>query len=781
VSSRSDRVVRFASFEVDLRSGELRKRGVLVRLPAQPFQVLTILLERPGELISREDLRARLWPADTFVDFDRGLNKAVNRLREALGDSAESPRFIETLPKRGYRFIAPVERGSPDDDGAVEAERGLEAAVPPPPTAYETDRQPSRTRSVAWVLAATLVLAAVGAAVLSLSRRTDTLTPQDRVVVADFDNRTGDPAFTHTLKQALTLELERSRLAHVVPEREVARTLTLMQRQGASLTPDVAADVCGRTGSKATLTGSVDRLGSDYVLAIEAAECRTGAVLGRAQGRSPSKEGVLDALAAATTRLRRTLGESLSDIPSRDARVHAVLSTASLEAFEAYTTGEQLVLQGRSPVPLFTQAIERDPEFAYAHAALGLVYGALGETTPSAASTRRAYALRGRVSDWEQHFITTQYLLQVTGELEKLPALCDAWIARYPNDRTAYNRLAFAYRQLGDFERAATAYERARHIGGDHPVDLQMLATTYMNLGRFDEARTIVGTERARTPQARRLALLDYLLQFARTGPAAFVPAEAERSTVEDELTFARSNTAAYQGHLNQARRLSSMAIETAQRQGFTGRAALWLANAGLRDALAGRPDLARTGAREALALSDGWDVQAIAALALARSGELTEAAAIAERLGKMLPGHTLVQRQWLPAIRADIALAQGEPGRAVEALSTVSGYELAGSALAAAPPLYAVYLRGLAHLGAGHAADAAKDFQQIVEKRGIVINHLVGALAELQLARAHAATGSADKAGKHYGTFLATWARSDADNAVLAAARREVSRLKAR
>lgn len=772
MSSPPGVVVRFGIFEVDLRSGELRKRGMLVRLPAQPFQVLAILLERPGELITREDLRARLWPADTFVDFDRGLNKAVNRLREALGDAADSPRFIETLPKRGYRFIAPVERDSRDAPPAA-------ASVPAVPV-HAPEHQP-RAPARGWVLGGAVALAAVSAIVVwsgRLGPDPQPLTEQDRIVVADFDNRTGDPAFDHTLKQALILDLERSRLARVVTEREVASMLTLMQRASASVTPDIAGEVCERTGSKAVLTGSVDRLGSEYVLAIQAAECRSGRMLARELGRASSKEGVLDTLARTSSRLRQTLGETLSDIEPRDDRVHTVLTTASLDAFEAYTTGERMVLQGRSPVPLFTQAIERDPDFAYAHAALGLIYGTLGESTRSATSTRRAYELRSRVSDWEQHFITTQYLLQVTGELEKLPALYQSWIARYPNDRTARNRLAFAYRQLGDFQRAASEYEQARQIGRDHPVDLQMLATTYMNLGRFDDAAAIVGGELAGMPDARRVRLLDYLLQFARTG--RIVPEATATHAVADgdELAFARSNTEAYGGRLGEARRLTTLAVESAQRQALTGRAALWLANAALREALVGRRDPAQRDARGALELSDGWDVRAIAALALARTGDVAEATAMADRLGADLSGHTLVHRCWLPAIRAEIALASGESARALDALSAIAGYERAATSLTAAPPLYVVYLRGLARLQAGHAAEAMQDFEDVIAQRGIVVNHVIGTLAKLQLARAVAHTGRVAEAITHYDAFLADWADADHEVPSLVEARSERARL---
>src|SRR5436190_14211504 len=127
-SSAPLRVVQFGIFEIDLRSGERRKAGTKVKLHDQPFQVLAMLLDRPGELVTREAIRLKLWPGDMFVDFDHGLNNAVNRLRDALGDSADSPRFIETLPRRGYRFIYPV-NGAPAPDGALPL-NGVPAAIP---------------------------------------------------------------------------------------------------------------------------------------------------------------------------------------------------------------------------------------------------------------------------------------------------------------------------------------------------------------------------------------------------------------------------------------------------------------------------------------------------------------------------------------------------------------------------------------------------------------------------------------------------------------------------
>src|ERR1700757_2066167 len=129
-AAQDHRIIRFGSFEADLYTRELRKRGLKLKVQEQPFQVLAMLLARPGELVTREEIRSRLWPQDTFVDFDHGLNAAVRRLRDALNDDAETPRFVETLPRRGYRFIAPVEKLSIEEAGQLEVGIGTSPAVP---------------------------------------------------------------------------------------------------------------------------------------------------------------------------------------------------------------------------------------------------------------------------------------------------------------------------------------------------------------------------------------------------------------------------------------------------------------------------------------------------------------------------------------------------------------------------------------------------------------------------------------------------------------------------
>jgi len=297
----SGRVVRFGVFEADLESGELRKQGRRLGLQEQPFRILMLLLDRPGQVITRDEIRGGLWEADTFVDFNHGLNKAMNRLRDALGDSADSPRFIETIPKRGYRFIAPVERIQTTDAGPVVSAESVKPL--PPPIVRAT------SRSKTWFVLAAGLLVAGGVATTLYVWRAPGLTGRAMMVLADFENRTGDPAFDDVMRQALSIALQDSLQIVTMPDQRVADTLRLMHRDpNQRLTPELAREVCQRTGSKAVLGGYITSLGSEYVIGITATNCSNGATLSEEQVRAGRKEEVLGRFEPAVARLRQALG-----------------------------------------------------------------------------------------------------------------------------------------------------------------------------------------------------------------------------------------------------------------------------------------------------------------------------------------------------------------------------------------------------------------------------------------------------------------------------------------
>ena len=318
------RIVRFGSFEVDLQEGKLTKGGVRIRLQAQPLQILALLLERPGQLVTRDEIRQKLWSQDTFVEFDDALNTAVRKLRTALNDSADNPRFLETIPRRGYRFVAPV------------------AWTPEPTTVIPNTPRVRPHPYLYLLLVAALILAvAAVAAFRHFHRPVFAITPRDTIVLADFANTTGDPVFDDTLQTALNVSLRQSPFLNLLSDSEVAKTLQQMTRPASTkLTPEVARELCQRAGSKAYLTGSIGSLGSEYVLGLKAANCQNGDTLAQELVTAASKEKVLDALGAAASRLRGELGESLATVQKFDVPL-VQATTFSLEALKALSLGRK--------------------------------------------------------------------------------------------------------------------------------------------------------------------------------------------------------------------------------------------------------------------------------------------------------------------------------------------------------------------------------------------------------------------------------------------------------
>src|SRR3989442_1079069 len=236
-------ILRFGVFEVEVRTGELRKQGVRIKMQEQPFHVLTVLLQRPGEVVTREELRSQNWPADTFVDFDNSLNTAINKLREALGDSADSPRFIETLPRRGYRFIAPV-------TGVDGTTRGTAAGG--------SAAAPLRSRKIAVTVAVEVLASGIAGGLLWRARQGPHLSEKDTIVLGDFANSTGDAVFDGTLREGLSVEFGQSPFLSLVSEEGIRQTLRMMERPpNTRLTPEITREVCQRPSSAAALEGSV--------------------------------------------------------------------------------------------------------------------------------------------------------------------------------------------------------------------------------------------------------------------------------------------------------------------------------------------------------------------------------------------------------------------------------------------------------------------------------------------------------------------------------------------
>jgi eukaryotic-like serine/threonine-protein kinase len=272
---KPNRLIQFSIFEMDLASREFYKQGRKVKMQSQPFEVLAALVDRPGEVVSREELKQQLWPSESAGDFDQGLNKAINKVREALGDSAERPRFVQTLPRLGYRFIGSIQKESGAELGSNEPSLMSAYVQAPNPPTEKLKHQPRLKEFLIAILAP-----ALGVAGYFYIHRTPKLSDKDTIVLADFANSTGDQVFDDTLRQGMIAQLEQSPFLSLVSDERIQKTLALMgQAADVRLTPVLTRDLCERIGSAAVLDGSIATLGSQYVLGLRAVNCRTGDVL----------------------------------------------------------------------------------------------------------------------------------------------------------------------------------------------------------------------------------------------------------------------------------------------------------------------------------------------------------------------------------------------------------------------------------------------------------------------------------------------------------------------
>jgi DNA-binding winged helix-turn-helix (wHTH) protein/tetratricopeptide (TPR) repeat protein len=774
--------LRFDVFTLDLRAGELYRSGHKIKLQEQPFRILAMLLAQPGQVVTREQLRERLWPQDTFVDFDHSLNTAVKKLRLALNDDADKPRFIETLPKRGYRFVGPAEESMGVPESSSGSATGSVAREDARGSAGVTLLADARWR-IAAALAVLIVAIATGA--YFFARRTPALTEKDTIVISDFSNSTGDPVFDDALKQGLAVQLAQSPFLAVLSDEKVHDTLKLMNRApDARLTPDIARDLCQRVGSAAVINGSIAKLESEYVVGLNAVDCRTGENLAREQVTSEDKTHVLAALGKAARELRGNLGESLTSIQKYDTPIEQA-TTPSLEALKVLSLalGTSHEKNQVEAIPFFQRAIELDPNFALAYASLGGNYIALGEPGQAAENIQKAYELREHVSEREKFYITALFYIGVTGELEKANQTCELWARAYPRDPLPHQLMGLNDEYLGSYEKAISETLDAIRSNPDVAVSYSNLMEVYTPLNRLAEAKA---TYRKAVDRGLDNAFLHadfYVVAFLENDPAEMQRQIGLATSVpggEDWLLSQQSDTWAYSGQLAKARDFSRRAIESARRNQLQEVAAIWQMNAAVREVEFGNATRAKETVQESLRLADTLDTRVLAALVLARAEDTAQAQVLADSLEKRFPQNAELNDYWLPSIRAAIQLDRGQPADAIKTLEPTAPYELAypRPQLEGGSLMYPTYLRGRAYLLLHRGSEAAGEFQKLIDQRAVVANCPFGALAHLWLGRAHALAGDAVAAGKSYQEFLSLWKDADPDIPILIAATAEYAKL---
>jgi len=557
------------------------------------------------------------------------------------------------------------------------------------------------------------------------------------------------------------------------------------RKPDAKLTPEIARELCQRTGSVAVLDGSIAQIGTQYLLTVKAVNCVSGQSLASTEAQASDKDHVLDALGKTASEIRNKLGESLGTVRKFDTPLEQA-TTPSLEALKAFSSGRKV--QGAAgdtaAIPFFKRAVELDPNFALAYMYLGLAYTDIGEPSLAARYTRKAYELRDRTSESEKYDISAVFHKEVTGNIEKAEQSCKLWMQAYPRLELPHGYLSGAiYPVIGQYEKGVEEGREAVRLNPDFAVSYGLLMFNYIALNRLDEAKATYGQALGRKLNHPFFSIALYEIAFLQNdaaGMAQQVARSAGTPGVEDELLGLEADTAAYSGRLRGAREFSRRAVDSAERAGTKEAGAMYSALSGLREALFGNAEEARRRASLAMRRSTGRDVQYGAALGFAFAGDDARVQALTVDLDKRFPEDTIVQFNYLPTLRAKLALSKGNASAAIESLRAAAPDELgqSTSSFYGWTALYPVFVRGEAYLAAHLGNEAAGEFQKMLDHRGAVLNDPIGALAHLGLARAYLLQGDTAKAKAAYQDFLTLWKDADPDIPILKQAETESAKL---
>lgn len=770
----SSQRVRFGAFELDLSTGELRSTDTpdvnnsvssnSVLLREQVFQVLRMLVESEGGIVTREEIKTRLWANDTVVDFDQSINATIKSLRRSLGDSAENSRYVETLGRRGYRLLPTIEY--------------LE---PVPATVPGEIASGGRAEKGRWLrtLAAGVLLAVTALSVrfYELYRHRITLAPTETIVLADVDNGTNDPVFDDALNTALRYEMEQTPYLNLLGLDKTYATLGQMKvAPSTRITPEIARQICNKTNSRMVISDSIADAGNRYHLEMRALDCGSGAVLAAERTEISTRSEVVHELGATAVRLRKKLGEPPDSLARFNQPLEKALS-ASLEALQVSTQGSKLYLAGDSEgaLKLYQQAVELDPNLAVIHGRMGAAYLFAGNTELSAASYTRAYQLRDRLTEKDRLNTEIDYYGRVTGDWEKEYSSVLRILEIFPRDVLAHANLRAAFVHLGQPDRAADeAAETARLRPS--PYYFGSAIQSIRIASRFNEAKSWLAKADVLKLDNSLIRRERLIVAFA-TGDRENVDRilkEEELGSFREDFLHEHSLIEVQQGRFRSAEHLR---LQASGRHSKAGKDDWWVVLSALEDAEVGADVQARGYERNAAGRSLDRNNRIALALALARSGETAEAGRIADQISVERPEDTLVQHYFVPTIRAAIKLREHNPAAAIDLLRDTAKYDLAFTA--SFESVYPAYIRGLAYLGLGDGQSAAAQFQKLIDNPGFSVRHVIGPLAWLQVGRAQKMMGDSASARKSYQKFLNIWKDADPDLPIYRQAKAEYAHFK--
>jgi DNA-binding winged helix-turn-helix (wHTH) protein/tetratricopeptide (TPR) repeat protein len=771
---------KFGQFEVDALARTVRRRDATLALNRRAFDVLLCFVQNPGKVLSKEELLKSVWP-DTAVE-ENSLTQSISALRKALEERPGENSYIVTLPGRGYQFISTVqavETPAPEvmaahaggGAGLVFEERTTRTSVITEEREDRTPPKSPRWRRVA--LASTLALAGASVVGYLAWQHLRPLPPPTMVVLADFDDTTGEAGFDRVLNRALQIDLEQSPFLNLLSRSKVQETLAEMQRKrDEALAPALAREICQRNNGQAMLHGTLSKLGSSYLLLLDAEGCVSGERLGGYKAQVHSKEALLGALDTAAGRVRQQLGESGASRERFQTPI-AQATTPSLDALRAYSQAVDSLNRGefKTAQGLLEGAIALDPTFASAYKALGTSHYNRGDWPQAAICYKKAFDLRERTTERERFSIEVLYYGGGIRDYEEAIRILKLFNRVYPNDANNWGNLCNLYTQLGEYPQAIEAGRQALRIDPRSGFVAEVLARACKRANAFAEAKQLANAAVAAGWDRWDIHSILFQIAYAERDAARIKPegewgltGQHAISTL-DNLAFA----AATGGRLREASDDFSRARTEALRSGEAD-----LADGVLLDLVGvliefGEP--AEAAANLKLPKGDGGYPDLVALLK-AETGDLAPAEHLLATANPVTERNTVHIYCNLPQVRAALALIAHRPAEAVRLLEPARPYQLRDFRV---PDL-----RARAETEAGLVDAAAGDYRLILDNQGVDPISPLYSLAHLRLARVLARQKKADPARAEYNAFFAAWKNADADLPLLVQARREYAALTA-
>lgn len=753
-------------------TGKTSSHVIVAILEQEPPPLSQHAPEVPAELqrivskALRKDREKRYQRAEDLLADLRALKQRIETRAEPSGVQTSEDHSAVVTAGDHHPALQPTVSAVVPDDGIGTATRLMMSA----------ERLLGKLNFYRRGAVVALIAVIIAAVVVFYFSRSPALTEKDTVLLADFVNQTGDEVFDSTLKQALAVQLEQTPFLNLFPEDRIRETLQYMNRSpDERVTKDLAREICQRQGVKALIAGSIARFDRRYSIILEAINSQTGEPIASALAEAEDKDQVLRTLGKVATQLREHLGESLSSIRKFDALIEQA-TTSSLEALKAWSRGVELSRSSkqREAIPFFQRAKELDPNFAKADVALSVAYINLGQLENAAEYAAKAFALRDRVTEREKFDIATNYYVLVTGDLIKAIEVTELWKQTYSRDYGPPSRLASLYRLIGQLEKSLDAAREASQLNPRASAPYVNLGASLAQQNRFDEAQAIIEQALQQQLDGQRLRRDLYQIAFVKGDAVAMKRQVDWASGKSDEhwAVYWQAQSASFAGRLRPAQDFYARAAASIIQRN-PERAAWFVEESLLRGAACGlcervkAVDDPRKLASSRISVQSFVPVTASRALALTLCGETGRAQSLADEVARSNPESTLANAIWLPVIRAAIEIDRGNPDHAIQLLQPATAYEQAAL-------FWPTYLRGQAYLRRKSGAEAAAEFQKILDHRGWDPASPLWPLAQIGLARAAALAGDEVRSRQAYRDFLALWKNADSDLPILIEARRE-------